>query len=84
MKIKTGREKFAVLGLVFGIGSIPLLYPFPFAILCSAIGLILSLKGIKSSWRKTAIAGLVLSALVLAVSGALAIAVVVTGGRCLC
>ncbi|HWD41881.1 MAG TPA: hypothetical protein VG944_23780 [Fimbriimonas sp.] len=84
LPIKTGREQYAVGGLVFGLGSILLLYPWPLAILCSAIGLGLSVRGIKSRRRKMAITGLVCSGLVLTLVAVLAVATLLSGGSCWC
>ena len=37
--MKTGREKWAIAGMVFGVAAIPLLYPWPFAIASATLGL---------------------------------------------
>ncbi|MDR3689569.1 MAG: hypothetical protein P4L46_09340 [Fimbriimonas sp.] len=84
MSINTGNGRYAIGGMIFGIGSIVLIYPWPFAVACSAVGLTLSLKGLHSPRRKMAIAGLVCSAMVLALTGAMAIDTLLTSGRCWC
>ena len=66
MPTKTGRERYAVAGMVFGVAAIPLLYPWPLSVASAIIGLSLSVIGIKSIRRQMAIAGIVCSSICLA------------------
>jgi hypothetical protein len=71
--MKTGREKWAIAGMIFGVAAIPLLYPWPFAIASATLGFFLSLAGLKSSRRTMAIVGLFCSSIVLSLMAVLTV-----------